>query len=66
MLGGLIMCHGDDFGLVLPSAVAPIQAVVVVVTDTNGEVARTAAALVDELARRGLRTRLDDDDQGFG
>jgi len=61
MLGGLIMCHGDDFGLVLPPAVAPIQAVVVVVKDSDGEVARTASALVEELARRGVRTRLDDD-----
>src|SRR4029079_12666413 len=31
MLGGLIMCHGDDFGLVLPPALAPVQVVVVVV-----------------------------------
>ena len=36
MLGGLIMCHGDDFGLVLPPTLAPIQAVVVVVKDTDG------------------------------
>ena len=36
MLGGLIMCHGDDFGLVLPPALAPVQAVVVVVKDTDG------------------------------
>src|SRR6185312_9885646 len=49
MLGGLIMCHGDDFGLVLPPAVAPIQVVVVVVKDTDGAVSRAAAALVDEL-----------------
>ena len=49
MLGGLIMCHGDDFGLVLPPALAPIQAVVVVVKDTDGEAARTASALVDDL-----------------
>ncbi len=67
MLGGLIMCHGDDFGLVLPPALAPIQAVAVVVKDTDGEVTRAASALVDELTRHGVRARLDDDvDQGFG
>ena len=67
MLGGLIMCHGDDFGLVLPPTLAPIQAVVVVVKDTDGAVTRAASALVDELTRRGVRARLDDDvDQGFG
>ena len=36
MLGGLIMCHGDDFGLVLPPALAPVQAVVVVVKESDG------------------------------
>ena len=67
MLGGLIMCHGDDFGLVLPPALAPIQAVVVVVKDIDGSVARAASTVLEELARRGVRARLDDNtDQGFG
>lgn len=67
MLGGLIMCHGDDFGLVLPPAVAPIQAVVVVIRDADGGVVGAASALVDELSRRGVRVRLDDDvEQSFG
>ena len=67
MLGGLIMCHGDDFGLVLPPAVAPVQVAVVVVKDTDGTVTRAAAAAVEELAGRGLRARLDDNtDQAFG
>src|SRR6478672_4514585 len=67
MLGGLIMCHGDDNGLVLPPALAPVQAVVVVVKDTDGGVTRAAAAMVDELTARGVRVRLDDKvDQAFG
>ncbi len=67
MLGGLIMCHGDDYGLVLPPALAPLQAVVVVIKDTDGAVTRTAAALVDELTARGVRARLDDNvDHAFG
>jgi prolyl-tRNA synthetase len=67
MLGGLIMCHGDDFGLVLPPALAPVQAVVVVVKDTDGAVTRAASVLVDELTARGLRVRLDDNvAQAFG
>jgi prolyl-tRNA synthetase len=60
MLGGLIMCHGDDVGLVLPPALAPVQVVVVVVKDTDGAVTRAAAAVVDELKARGVRVRLDD------
>jgi prolyl-tRNA synthetase len=74
MLGGLIMCHGDDFGLVLPPALAPLQAVVVVVKDSggdsdgsNGPVTRAASALADELTARGVRVRLDDNvSQAFG
>jgi prolyl-tRNA synthetase len=67
MLGGLIMCHGDDFGLVLPPALAPIQVVVVVVKDTDRAVTRAASALVDELNARGVRVSLDDNvGQAFG
>jgi prolyl-tRNA synthetase len=66
MLGGLIMCHGDDHGLVLPPAVAPLQAVVVIVRD-DGNVGRVASTLCGELQRHGLRARLDDSvDQSFG
>jgi prolyl-tRNA synthetase len=67
MLGGLIMCHGDDFGLVLPPALAPVQVVVVVVKDTDGAVTRAAATLVEDLKSRGLRVMLDDNvAQAFG
>jgi prolyl-tRNA synthetase len=67
MLGGLIMCHGDDYGLVLSPALAPIQAVVVVVKESDGVVARAASALADELNTTGIRTRMDDNlSQGFG
>jgi Prolyl-tRNA synthetase len=39
----------------------------VVVKDTDGAVARTASALLDDLTRQGIRARLDDNvDQGFG
>jgi len=60
MLGGLIMCHGDDFGLVLPPALAPVQVVVVVVKDADGAVTRAASGLVEQLTSRGVRVKLDD------
>ncbi len=67
MLGGLIMCHGDDAGLVLPPALAPVQVVVVVVKDTDSVVTRAASVLVDELRARGVRVSLDDNvGQAFG
>jgi len=68
MMGGLIMCHGDDGGLRLPPRIAAVQAVVMVVRDDeSGTVASTARGLVDELRQAGVRVRLDDRvDTGFG
>jgi prolyl-tRNA synthetase len=66
MIGGLIMAHGDDNGLRLPPAVAPVQAVVLLVRDEEGAGDR-AAALTDELKAAGVRAQLDDRvDIGFG
>jgi len=59
MIGGVIMTHGDDDGLVVPPALAPIQALVLVVKDEGG-VGERAAALAGELSAAGIRTRLDD------
>ena len=64
VVGGLIMCHGDDRGLVLPPAVAPTQAVVLAVKD---EAIVASEQLVTELQSVGVRARLDDDTStGFG
>jgi prolyl-tRNA synthetase len=59
MIGGLIMVHGDDDGIVVPPRLAATQAVVLLVKDADGSAER-AAALADELAAAGVRTRLDD------
>jgi prolyl-tRNA synthetase len=66
MVGGLIMGHGDDRGLVVPPRLAPTQVVVLVVGDED-ETADTSRDLVAALTRRGVRTRLDArTDQSFG
>jgi len=36
-IGGLIMAHGDDQGLVMPPRVAPVQAVIIPITRSNDE-----------------------------
>ena len=59
MIGGLIMCHGDDAGLRVPPAVAPIQVVVLVIRD-EGDAVSESRRIADELTARGLRVRLDD------
>jgi prolyl-tRNA synthetase len=59
MVGGLIMAHGDDDGLRVPPAAAPIQVVVCAVRDGDG-VGEASARLHAELSAAGLRARLDD------
>jgi prolyl-tRNA synthetase len=59
MLGGLIMCHGDDDGLRVPPRLAPIQAYVMVVKEGEG-VGEAAAKLRDQLREAGVRVALDD------
>ncbi len=59
MVGGLIMCHGDDSGLRVPPALAPIQAHVMVVKDGEG-VMSTAVKLRDALKAAGVRVGFDD------
>jgi len=58
MLGGLIMCHGDDNGLRVPPAVAPIQVYVMVVKEADG-VLEAATKLADALRDAGVRVALD-------
>ena len=68
MMGGLIMCHGDDVGIRVPPVIAEVQAVVLVVRDDDeGSVAASARDLVERLIAAGVRTVLDDDtNTGFG
>jgi prolyl-tRNA synthetase len=61
LVGGVIMTHGDDGGLRLPPALAPVQAVIVPIFRTEDERTRVLEAcgrLAEELA--GHRVRVDD------
>jgi prolyl-tRNA synthetase len=58
MVGGLIMCHGDDNGLRIPPMLAPVQVVVLAVRDDDAVIDR-CRALADELADAGVRVELD-------
>jgi prolyl-tRNA synthetase len=61
LIGGLIMTHGDDSGLVLPPHVAPYQVVIVPIPRGNWKetVLPKAEAIRDELVARGVRVKLD-------
>src|SRR5918992_4965863 len=66
MVGALVMAHGDDRGLRLPPAVAPVQVVIVPIYKNDEErasVLETASRIKDELAGNGVRVRVDDRDQ---
>ena len=58
MVGGLIMCHGDDSGLRIPPRLAPVQVVVMAVRD-DAEVIERCRRLAEELEGEGLRIELD-------
>jgi prolyl-tRNA synthetase len=60
LLGGLIMCHGDDQGLRVPPRLASVQVVVLAVRDEEGVVER-CHQLTDALRANGIRAVLDDD-----
>ncbi len=62
-IGGIIMVHGDDDGLILPPAVAPYQVVVIPVASHKEGVMEKAGELVDRLQAAGLRVLLDDSDR---
>ncbi len=63
LIGGLVMTHSDDSGLVLPPRLAPVQAVVVPIyrkdTDRDAILSRSHA-LAAELKRAGILAETDD------
>lgn len=65
-IGAIIMTHGDDNGLCLPPAVAPIQAVIIPVAMHKEGVLDKAAELRDRLKAAGIRVRMDDSDNSPG
>ena len=66
VIGGLIMTHGDNNGLVLPPEVAPIQVVVVPVAQHKPGVLEKANEVYQTLKAAGLRVKLDDSDNSLG
>ena len=65
LIGAIIMTHGDDNGLVLPPAVAPIQLVIIPIASHKEGVLDKANELKNKLA--GVcRVKLDDTDNSAG
>lgn len=64
MIGGIIMVHGDDNGLVLPPKIAPVQVIVIPVQQQKEGVLDKAYELRDRLS--GFRVKVDDTDKSPG
>src|SRR5499427_189249 len=65
LIGGVMMTHGDDSGLVLPPHVAPYQVVIVPIPRGNWQetVLPKAEAIANELRAKGVRVKLDADEE---
>jgi prolyl-tRNA synthetase len=66
IIGGIIMTHGDNNGLVLPPKIAPIQVMVIPIAMHKGGVAEKAEELVARLKAAGVRVKSDMSDQSPG
>ncbi len=65
IIGGIIMTHGDNNGLVLPPAVAPIQVVILPIAMHKEGVLEKATELKERL-KKSFRVHLDDSEQSPG
>ena len=66
LIGGMIMTHGDDKGLVLPPKVAPIQVVIIPIyysKEDRENMINEASKVKHTLSSANIRTHLDDRDQ---
>ena len=65
LIGALIMTHSDDFGLVIPPKLAPIQVAIVPIYKNEEQLQQisvVAQKLKSEMEALGLRVKFDDDD----
>src|SRR5690554_6116405 len=64
LIGGLIMTHSDDEGLVLPPKLAPIQVAIVPIHKTDEQLAQITEKvnqLIEKLKVAGISVKYDDD-----
>ena len=70
IIGGLIMTHSDDNGLVLPPNIAPIQVVLACLMNKdeaeNDKIKDEADSIFKNLTKLGYRVKIDDSDLRIG
>jgi prolyl-tRNA synthetase len=66
IIGGIIMTHGDNNGLVLPPRIAPTQVIIIPVAAHKPGVTEKANELLSRLKNIDIRTKIDLSDQSPG
>ncbi len=61
LVGGLVMTHSDDEGLVLPPKLAPTQVVIVPIPKPLPELLEKGEEIAKELKAKGISVKIDDD-----
>src|SRR5687768_11661953 len=63
LVGGLIMTHSDDEGLVLPPKLAPLQVVIIPVPKPEASINDAAEKLMRELKAKNISVKFDTDEK---
>ncbi len=66
MIGGIIMVHGDNDGLVLPPRIAPTQVMIIPIRQQAEGVLEKAQEIQESLKNAGLSVKLDDSEKSPG
>lgn len=66
IIGGIIMTHGDNSGLVLPPRIAPVQVIVVPVAQHKEGVVEKATELYEAIKAAGFRAKIDTSGNSLG
>ena len=61
LMGGLIMTHSDDDGLIIPPKLAPTQVVIVPIPKPNEVINETAEKIISMLKAKGISVKYDTD-----
>jgi prolyl-tRNA synthetase len=63
LIGGLIMTHSDDEGLVIPPKLASIQVVIIPIPKPSPALTEIAEKIKKDLKAKGVSVKIDNDDQ---
>lgn len=70
IIGGLIMTHSDDHGLVLPPNIAPIQVIIACLLGKsdvdNSKIIHESQKIKEQLEKEGYRVKIDSSDLRIG